>query len=475
VEVQTGPESLWITVGEHARNGQTYQREDPEGVNLTLSRGFGVNETTNKSFCALVRQKANLLHKEPTAELSEECRLWSVTGKEAVQYSDLVPEMAYYTFPLKRPFVWPTVALGHRVAVPFHKDDERAGTDSKGVVLETISLSPRVFRLHNFVSDAETDAMMARAKKLGLERSTGGLQKQGKEGENQGEQIADRTSTNAWDTSSPLAIKIKKRAFEILRMVYVDDWSDGLQVVKYEPSQFYNSHTDWFDLGASPNWNWDPARGGVNRFATVFLYLNDVELGGETVFPKSTQTMPANDYRVDDFNRIVDELLPINGTAHKLAHLCRTGFRVPPKRGDAILFYNQLPGGAVDHASLHGACPVIEGEKWGANLWIWNAQCWTPEREPGYFDEKIPRADARQGAFTNTLPTKVDSYWLKHNEDEDYLGPIEAGDVYSTNSFIGHTFVFKAGTREVGRYTMTRAKETQAYQIVDAEVKKADL
>jgi len=251
-------------------------------------------------------------------------------------------------------------------------------------------------------------------------------------------------------------------------MVYVDDWSDGLQVVKYEPSQFYNSHTDWFDLGASPNWNWDPARGGVNRFANVFLYLNDVELGGETVFPKSTETMPANDYRVEDFNRIVDTLLQVNGTAHKLAHQCRTGFRVAPKRGDAILFYNQLPGGAVDHASLHGACPVIEGEKWGANLWIWNAQCWTPEREPGYFDPKVPRADARQGAFTNTLPTTVDSYWVKNNEDEEYLGPVEAGDVYNTNSFTGHTFVFKQGTREVGRYTMTRTKETQTYQIVDA-------
>jgi prolyl 4-hydroxylase len=252
-------------------------------------------------------------------------------------------------------------------------------------------------------------------------------------------------------------------------MVYVDDWSDGLQVVKYEPAQFYNSHTDWFDLGSSPNWNWDPARGGVNRFATVFLYLNDVELGGETVFPKSTQTMPANDYRVDDFNRLADQLLQVNGTAHKLAHQCRTGFRVAPKRGDAILFYNQLPGGAVDHNSLHGACPVLEGEKWGANLWIWNAQCWTPEREPGYFDEKIPRADARQGAFTNTLSTVVDSYWLKNNEDEEYLGPIEAKDVYSTNSFIGHTFIFKVGAQEVGRYTMTRAKEQQTYQIGQAK------
>ena len=23
-------------------------------------------------------------------------------------------------------------------------------------------------------------------------------------------------------------------------------------------------------------------------------------------------------------------------------------------------------------ASEHGACPVIEGQKWAANLWVWN-------------------------------------------------------------------------------------------------------
>ena len=32
-----------------------------------------------------------------------------------------------------------------------------------------------------------------------------------------------------------------------------------------------------FDDGADWTFNFDPAKGGANRFATVFLYLSDVE------------------------------------------------------------------------------------------------------------------------------------------------------------------------------------------------------
>jgi hypothetical protein len=41
-------------------------------------------------------------------------------------------------------------------------------------------------------------------------------------------------------------------------------------------------------------------------------------------------------------------------------------------QGSAVLFYNQLPDGNVDKASKHGACPVLVGQKWAANLWVWN-------------------------------------------------------------------------------------------------------
>ena len=33
-------------------------------------------------------------------------------------------------------------------------------------------------------------------------------------------------------------------------------------------------------------------RNGTNRFATVFLYLNDAAKGGETVFPSRLRMLP---------------------------------------------------------------------------------------------------------------------------------------------------------------------------------------
>ena len=47
---------------------------------------------------------------------------------------------------------------------------------------------------------------------------------------------------------------------------------------------------------------------------------------------------------------------------------------VKPKRGSAILFYNQLHDGKLDINSEHGGCPVASGVKYGANVWIWNAK-----------------------------------------------------------------------------------------------------
>ncbi|KAK3017820.1 hypothetical protein RJ639_003677 [Escallonia herrerae] len=117
----------------------------------------------------------------------------------------------------------------------------------------------------------------------------------------------------------------------------------AFNVLRYEIGQRYNSHYDAFN----------PAEYGPQnsqRIASFLLYLSDVEVGGETMFPfENGLNMDANyDYRK-----------------------C-TGLKVRPRQGDGLLFYSLFPNGTIDQTSLHGSCPVISGQKWVATKWIRN-------------------------------------------------------------------------------------------------------
>ena len=78
--------------------------------------------------------------------------------------------------------------------------------------------------------------------------------------------------------------------------------------------------------------------GKKNRLATLLWYMNDVEEGGETHFPRAGGTS-----RPDNF-------LCVGGAEHK-------GLRVRPKKRKATLFFSLRPDGAPDPFSLHGGCP----------------------------------------------------------------------------------------------------------------------
>merc|ERR1712129_532301 len=144
---------------------------------------------------------------------------------------------------------------------------------------------------------------------------------------------------------------------------------DGFQVLRYKLKQAYIPHMDSFEFDASQDHNWNPTKGGTNRFATLFVYLSDVDEGGQTVFPKAQSlTSPR------EVPAAASSLFSSGSWEKKMVTQCYTKLSVQPKKGNAILFYSQKGDGNIDQMALHGGCPVLNGTKWAANLWFWN-QC----------------------------------------------------------------------------------------------------
>jgi len=109
------------------------------------------------------------------------------------------------------------------------------------------------------------------------------------------------------------------------------DHAEGIQIINYRLGGEYRPHFDFFppdEAGSKVH----TARGG-QRIATIIMYLNDVDEGGETIFPEISLT-------------------------------------IPPRKGDAVYFSYCNSLGQVDRQSLHGGNPVLKGEKWIATKWM---------------------------------------------------------------------------------------------------------
>jgi prolyl 4-hydroxylase len=242
-----------------------------------------------------------------------------------------------------------------------------------------------------------------------------------------------RTSENAFDPNTPTANALKRRMFELLRIpTYSDDMADGLQLLRYRQKQAYIPHHDWFDDGADPEFNFDPATGGSNRFATVFLYLSDVDLGGQTVFPMVGA--PAADIAQverDSLPPIATQLFTEADWELDVVRKCYSKLAIKPKKASAVLFYSQDGSGGLDTMSLHGACPVLEGTKWGANLWVWN------KARHGLYPSTGggTKSSTVIGVFLNRLAVDVELHW-----SDQLMQVIPAGQRASFNTYHSHSW-----------------------------------
>ncbi|EGZ23322.1 hypothetical protein PHYSODRAFT_310730 [Phytophthora sojae] len=237
-------------------------------------------------------------------------------------------------------FVWPGIRIGHKTLV---KDVAGKGD----VVLETLSMTPLVFSVEEFLKDDEIDIIM----NLSLEhlKPSGVTLMDGHE---------NRAATD-WRTSTtyflpsdahPKIDEIDQRVSDLTKVPI--DHQEDVQVLRYEKTQKYDHHTDYFPVEHhknAPHILESIDYGYKNRMITVFWYMSDVAKGGHTIFPRA-------------------------GGAPRPTSMkdCTTGLNVPPKKRKVIVFYSMLPNGEGDPMSLHGGCPVEEGVKYSGNKWVWN-------------------------------------------------------------------------------------------------------
>lgn len=111
--------------------------------------------------------------------------------------------------------------------------------------------------------------------------------------------------------------------------------AESLQVVHYAETQQYRPHFDGWDMNTEKGQQ-RTAKGG-QRLVTALCYLNEVEDGGGTIFPKLDVEVEAQPGRMVIFHNVKDPTL-----AEMTRH---------PK-------------------ALHGGSPVWGGEKWACNLWF---------------------------------------------------------------------------------------------------------
>jgi len=223
------------------------------------------------------------------------------------------------------------------------------------MTLKVLSCAPRVFEIPNFMSQMEVHHILELAGAIQLAESTTGDvgTNRGPKETSSARQTKTRTSRNSWvpREKSPIIDAIYRRAADLARideallrrrsaeevphLTNQRSIAETLQLVHYDKTQEYTAH---HDFGYS---HIDDNEQGA-RFATILFYLNDDMIGGETAFPRR-----------------------VNGKSfHEL--------KVKPEVGKAVLFYDQLPDGNLDDFSQHAAKPIIRGEKWLINLWIWD-------------------------------------------------------------------------------------------------------
>ncbi|MFD1205236.1 2OG-Fe(II) oxygenase [Sporosarcina contaminans] len=201
----------------------------------------------------------------------------------------------------------------HKEQTIFHHVGSKIVTDREIAIVARLE-EPLVVVLGNVLSDEECNELInmstdkMKRSKIGTTRVENEL----------------RTSSSMFieESENDIVARVEKRVSTIMNIPI--EHAEGLQILRYTPGQQYKPHYDFFSATSKVT---------NNRISTLVMYLNDVEEGGETFFPK-------------------------------------LNFSVSPKKGMAVYFEYFYNDQTLNELTLHGGAPVIIGEKWVATQWM---------------------------------------------------------------------------------------------------------
>jgi prolyl 4-hydroxylase len=197
----------------------------------------------------------------------------------------------------------------------FSHNGNKIKTEDREINILARFEEPLVVVLGSVLDDEECEALIQLSKDL-LQRSKIGSTKE----------VSDiRTSSGAFltDVKNNILTRVEKRVSAIMGIPI--EHGEGLHILNYRPGQEYKEHLDYFAPTSKAAKN--------NRISTLVLYLNDVEEGGTTFFPKLNLT-------------------------------------VCPQKGMAVYFEYFYNDPILNELTLHAGAPVVKGEKWIATQWM---------------------------------------------------------------------------------------------------------
>ena len=164
------------------------------------------------------------------------------------------------------------------------------------------SANPVVYVVSNFLSDKECAAFVELGKGK-MERATVIT-------DSEHEVHASRTNDYCWleHSANDIVHEVSKR-FSVLVQMPINN-AEQFQLVYYGPGNEYKPHHDAFDKTTEEGQNnWFP---GGQRIVTALAYLNDVEKGGETDFPKIDVSVKPKKGDVVVFHNCIEGTTEIN-------------------------------------------------------------------------------------------------------------------------------------------------------------------